>query len=366
MADVKKAAPRAAALREFPVIAEPGGNSVSGLSSGAFMTAQLHLAHSALFAGAGIVAGGPCRCVESFPGASPIAEDAYVQNALFICMNPLSKRTGPQAATLAQIARHSAGDGLIDPIGHLARQRLYLFTGSQDQVVDPLVVQATREFYLALGVPEAQLKFVDDVPAGHALLTSNLEDNALGVNAPPYLSRWTGMQSHDILRHIHGVLNPPSTRLSGEILRFDQREFFDPNDEGDSRSSMSAYGYAYVPQAVLEGAPARAIHVALHGCKQGYNYVNLDAGVPDRANEPPYGNRYFTTTGYNEIADSNGFIVLYPQVEGIDDGRTQNPEGCWDWWGYSDPDHPGRPDYWSKNAIQIRAIRAMLERLGAR
>ena len=31
--------------------------SVSGLSSGAFMTVQLHLAHSSMFIGAGVVAG---------------------------------------------------------------------------------------------------------------------------------------------------------------------------------------------------------------------------------------------------------------------------------------------------------------------
>ena len=37
-------------------------NSISGLSSGAFMTVQLHLAHSAKFVGAGIIAGGPYRC----------------------------------------------------------------------------------------------------------------------------------------------------------------------------------------------------------------------------------------------------------------------------------------------------------------
>lgn len=45
-------------------------SSVSGLSSGAFMTVQLHLAHSATFAGAGIIAGGPYRCAESFRAAA--------------------------------------------------------------------------------------------------------------------------------------------------------------------------------------------------------------------------------------------------------------------------------------------------------
>jgi poly(3-hydroxybutyrate) depolymerase len=125
---------------------------------------------------------------------------------------------------------------------------------------------------------------------------------------------------------------------------------------------MSQFGYAYVPRAVEDGATAR-VHIALHGCKQGYNYVNFIYGRPDSVNQPPYGDRYVTTTGYNHIADSNNIIVLYPQVQGRDDDFAQNPDGCWDWWGYSSPD-PAQPDYYSRNAIQIRAIYGMLRRLG--
>jgi hypothetical protein len=334
--------------------------SVSGLSSGAFMTVQLHLAHSSMFVGAGVIAGGPYRCAESFRGAAPIAEDAYVQNALFICMNPLIPQAGPDVERLVAAARQIARDGLIDPLRHLADHRLYVFTGSEDAVVDSSVVHTTRRFYESLGVAPDNLRFVDDVPAGHAILTTNLEDNPLGVNQPPYISRWESerMQSWDILEHIHGPLNPPADRPGGRLLRFDQREFF-----GDERrASMSAYGYAYVPRDVEEGAPCR-VHVALHGCKQGYNYVDVVNGQPDRANNPPYGNRYVTTTGYNEIADTNRIVVLYPQVEGIDDGQTQNPEGCWDWWGYSS-ERADDPDYFTQQAVQIRAIHAMLRRLG--
>jgi poly(3-hydroxybutyrate) depolymerase len=333
--------------------------SVSGLSSGAFMTVQLQLAHSSMFVGAGVIAGGPCRCVESFPEAAPLAEDAFVQNALFICMNPLTPQVGPQPEALARMAREMAADGLIDPLRHMAGQRLYIFTGSEDKVVDSSVVQATRRWYELLGVKPADLKFVDNVPAGHAILTTRLEDNPLGTNAPPYINRQPGdrMQSWDILDHIYPGLRPAVERPGGRILRFDQREFFSP----DSRSSMSAYGYLYVPQAVLDGAPCR-VHVALHGCKQGANYVNIVNGRRDSADEPPYGDRYVTTTGYNEKADPNDIVVLYPQVEGVDDGFTQNPEGCWDWWGYSSPSAT-HPDYYSKNAVQIRAIHSMLQRL---
>ncbi len=129
-----------------------------------------------------------------------------------------------------------------------------------------------------------------------------------------------------------------------------------------NRGSTLKYGYAYVPQAVADGAAAR-VHIVLHGCKQGYNYIDFTFGQSDFASQPPYGNRYVTTTGYNNIADSNNIIVLYPQAEGTDDSLTQNPDGCWDWWGYSSADAE-QPDYYSRDAIQIRAIHGMLSRLG--
>lgn len=337
---------------------QKGQSSVSGLSSGAFMTVQLHLAHSASFSGAGIIAGGPFRCAESYRGAAELAEDAYIENSLYICMNPLVPQTTPNAQRLADLANQTAKAGQIDSISNLANDRLYIFTGSQDKVVYSDVVARTRMFYELLGVKPHNITYDDSVPAGHSIITDNPEDSPLPTNQPPYINNGGFMQSHEILRHIYVNLSPATERLSGRLLRFDQTEFFG----SESRASMSRFGYAYVPRAVEEGAPAR-VHVALHGCKQGYNYVDYVNGRADIANQPPYGNRYITTTGYNHIADSNDIIVLYPQVEGTDNGETQNPDGCWDWWGYTSQNSQ-QPDYYSRDAIQIKAIHAMLNRLG--
>ena len=50
-----------------------------------------------------------------------------------------------------------------------------------------------------------------------------------------------------------------------------------------------------------------------------------------------------------------GWSILFPQIA----GSMVNPNGCWDWWGYSDIDYLG------KDAPQIAAIWAMAERLAA-
>src|SRR5204863_4834893 len=101
-------APAAPALPSFN--ADLTQCSVSGLSSGAFMTVQLHLAYSSMFIGAGVIAGGPYRCAESFRGAALTAEDAYVQNALYVCMNPLVPQAGPDPERLVAMAQHTARD----------------------------------------------------------------------------------------------------------------------------------------------------------------------------------------------------------------------------------------------------------------
>lgn len=335
-------------------------NSLSGLSSGAFMTVQLHLARSGSFCGAGIIAGGPFRCAESYRSRQLVAaEDAFIENSLYICMSPLTAQTAPQPRNLAALTRQTAEAGLIDDIVNLADDRLYIFTGSRDDVVYSDVVARTRQFYELLGVKGDNIAYHDSVPAGHSIITDNPEDSVLATNQPPYINNGGFMQSHEILRHIYGELKPPAERAAGRLIRFDQGEFVGADAPW---ASMSRFGYAYIPSQVVAGAVAEPrVHIALHGCKQGYNYTDYVNGRADTANRPPYGNRYVTTTGYNEIAESNDIIVLYPQAEGTDNGRIQNPDGCWDWWGYSCKD--ANALYYSRDAVQIKAIHAMLDRL---
>ena len=65
------------------------------------------------------------------------------------------------------------------------------------------------------------------------------------------------------------------------------------------------------------------------------------------------GDTFIKGAGFAEIADTNRLIVLFPQVK----ASIVNPQGCWDWWGYTDL------DYLSKDAPQIAAIWAMVQEL---
>ncbi|CUH78283.1 hypothetical protein [Tropicibacter naphthalenivorans] len=334
-----------------------GKHSISGLSSGAFMTVQLHIAHSSSFVGAGVIAGGPYRAAETFRGAAMTVPTSCILNSLYIAMTPLTPATAPDTEKLLGMAQETED---IDDLAHVAGQRMYIFTGTRDTVVNQFAVRSTHAFYEALGVRGDAMMFVDDIEAGHSIITMNPEDNPLDANRPPYINKGEFIQSHELLRHIYGPLAAPADARKGDLIRFEQKDFV---PKSLREASMAEFGYAYIPSRVASGeAQALGVHIALHGCKQGYAYVDFINGRADIRNQPPYGTRYVTSTGYLEIAEANDLIVLFPQVDGGDDNAVQNPEGCWDWWGYCSDD-PNNPDYYSRSAVQIQALYAMLTRL---
>lgn len=308
--------------------------SVSGLSSGAFMATQFHIAFSKTVLGAGIIAGGPYYCV----GASPLTP--LVDNAVSICQQPL-QGLEPNAKLLFEQAKGFAKKGEIDRLENLKRSRVYLFTGLADNVVASSVVDQTEVFYRLAGLPLENFQYIKGIQAGHALVTKRADMKACDANSAPYINNCGFDQSHDILRHIYGELHPPSVQLSGRLMKFNQRGFV-----SSWFSSMSDEAYVYVPKS-CETKTCK-VHVVFHGCEQGAQKI---------------GDLFVTASGYNELADSNQMIVLYPQVESSRSWfLPSNPFGCWDFWGYTRPLFM-TPDFYTKRGSQMAAVMAMLQHL---
>ncbi|MGL4377249.1 MAG: extracellular catalytic domain type 2 short-chain-length polyhydroxyalkanoate depolymerase [Microcoleaceae cyanobacterium] len=312
--------------------------SVSGLSSGGFMTAQLHVAYSDKFVGAGIMAAGPFDCVG-------IKQEKNLNRSMnfatAVCMKPL-KGTEPDGAKLFKKAVELAAQKKIDDVNNLKDDRVYIFTGSKDQTVDTPVVDQVNAFYEAAGLKPEQIKYRRDLlSAGHAIIAPKGEVPC-EVTAPPYINKCEGRESAQaVLTHIYGQLNPAAEQLSGKIIQFDQSEFIPPEAK---YTSMSSKAYAYVP--AICNTESCKVHIAIHGCQQGAEKI---------------GDKYYTTTGYNEIADTNKMIVLYPQAN---NSVLQNPQGCWDFWGYSTDDSKAAPVFYTKESPQMKTIMAMVDRLG--
>jgi len=312
-------------------------SSVSGLSSGAFMASQFYIAHSNIMVGAGIIAGGPYLCAQSWE------LQTYLINATTACMNPPNVKSGPNTPLLLEKTRVLAGNKKIDALANLPDDRLYLFSGQADNVVYTRVVDQTNQFFLQLGVSAAAILYNKNVNAGHAMITDNDDDGECGKTQAPFINDCDFELSHAIIEHIYGKMTkPPAKKVSGELLEFNQKEFID-----FEHSSMSDKAYVYIPAACR--TEQCRLHVVFHGCLQGAEVIGDD---------------YYAETGYNEIADSHNMVVLYPQVRPSTTSPF-NPQGCWDFWGYSSPNKT-MPDYYSKEAPQLRAVRGMVDRLAGK
>jgi len=66
--------------------------------------------------------------------------------------------------------------------------------------------------------------------------------------------------------HGGGLNRPdPSTVAAGDLILFDQSEFF---TFAPALSSMDKEGYVYVPSGCRDRTQACGLHIAFHGCTQ--------------------------------------------------------------------------------------------------
>ena len=312
--------------------------TVSGISSGAYMAGQFHLAHNSIVTGAGLIAGGPYGCAQSvFSGVAPGAGAIILSASRAVngCMLNALKIWGvPNPARLAKKARALARQQRIDPIENITSDRIYLFSGSKDQTVKPPIVEAAKAFYIDIGIKPQNIRFKNDIPAGHGFVTTD-HGGACASSNRPFIVDCDYDQAGAVLNHLIGNLAPPAIKKTGTFLKFDQIEFA---PKGRTHY-LSKTGIVYIPKSCRSSKGCR-VHVAYHGCSQNIAAV---------------GDAFSRDTGYARWADNNRIIILFPQVS----TGPLNPTGCWDWWGYT-----GK-DYLTRSAPQIQAVRAMLERLSA-
>ncbi len=340
-----------AALPACPAVAETlprlgadlSRTTVSGLSSGAYMAGQFQVAYSKLVVGAGIVAGGPYGCART-PGTelNPFLAMVLTWNsnrARYQCMRYGWALFGfgvPDPASLADYAKRLAAEGRIDPLEALQGDKLYIFSSQNDGTVWPGVVEAANAFYKKVGVPEANISFVTKDAAAHSFLTEG-EKPACGTKGPPFLNGCGYDQAKAILQQFYGTSLVERPAVEASFLRFEQGPFL----AGLSDTDFDDTGMAYIPADCREHTGC-AVHVVFHGCKQGLS-------------EGEVKEQFVRGSGYAHWAEGNRIILLFPQVR----RGNLNPDGCWDWWGYSGP------HFLERDAPQMVGVKRMIDRLAA-
>ncbi|ABC28834.1 probable poly(3-hydroxybutyrate) depolymerase precursor [Hahella chejuensis KCTC 2396] len=300
---------------------DPAQISVSGLSSGAFVAMQAHVAYSKTFMGAGLVAGGPYGCAEG-----------SLTQAVGRCM---SQGDLPDTEKFIALTQAMADQGDIDRLEFLRDDRVWIFHGKSDRRVWAASSQRAAEMYQTLSGSQNVSVNIDLIDAGHAMPTQNFGADCAQSDSP-YLGACEYDAAGLLLNHIYGPLAPAAPAIPENLLTFDQ-----------SLLSYSQYldetGYIYVPDACREAQAACRVHIALHGCKQNRSTLQ---------------DTFARHAGYNAWAESNRIIVVYPQTS----NDFMNRDGCWDWWGYADTGH-GTLDYLTQKGPQMQFIKRIVDRL---
>jgi poly(3-hydroxybutyrate) depolymerase len=311
---------------------DPQRVAVAGLSSGAYMATQVHLALNERIHGAALVAGGPYGCAQ---GA--------LDTALGPCMG--AQPAAPDIDALAKEATARAADGRIDPLAALDGDRVWVLHGAKDALVAPTLAASTASLYRKLGGTGLSV-VVDDTRAfGHGLPSPGGTAPCEAPASPWLLDCGFDAAGEAMARLFGDATSADADRpalestpaADGVLARFDQTGL-----AHEGAAGLADSGFVYTPKACA-GSACGAL-VVFHGCQQNAEMV---------------GETFVRESGFNRWADVHRVVVVYPQTQSS--YVPLNPKACWDWWGY------GGAEYDLKRGAQVRFVEAVLDRLaGAR
>ncbi len=310
--------------------------SVSGVSSGAAMAVQIHVAHSSIMRGVGVIAGVGYDCVDSRqPLGLRVARGLNCADG----SAPYGGSDGADFSVARTTDAVTVPGAIDDPAANLPRQKVWLFSGYNDGEVRRGAMDAVAQYY-GHYIDAANIFYKTNNHAPHALVTANYGGPCLALNSD-FINNCGYDAAGQLLEYIYGHLNAPVSAIqSGQVLAFDQNEFVPGHDAG--AAGFADTGYVYVPTACT--SQTCRVHVVFHGSQQYAGNV---------------GDAVYRHGGYNEWAETNRIIVLYPQTQAST--IPLNPKGCFDWWGLNEP--LGNAQFARKTGSQIAAVKAMLDRL---
>jgi len=372
---------------------DPHKITVSGVSSGAFMAQQLHVAYSDIFSGMGSVAGGPFFCAQNMAPS----DIATIKQQ---CMMGIGADL--TATTYIDKAKALDGTDKIAPLSNLKDDKVFIFNSQSDQVINPLLGNASRLFYkefinnsasnikawayipsygpfypVAHGMPTAKKMFDDYenlADTATPCAPSNSQQYSWFPN--PFMRGNDPWMYHcdyglisgydlgkDILSHLYGSMNTPTDFQAANLYSFKQAPYVSDlsSDQELNDHGIGTTGYAYVPSACKSGEKDCKLHVALHGCQQFPQWTfKGKIGSDESGQKITFGDLFYKNI-YNELAEANDIVMLYPQAHNIGTKEADtNPYGCWAFWAlFDDETH----SYYTREGREMKMIANMVNAL---
>lgn len=369
--------------------------SVSGVSSGAYMAAQLAVAYSSVFTGAGLIAGGPYFCAQNIPPSE-------IDKIKLICMNGGTIPDDIRPYVYETDARAETGD--IDPTSNIAKQKIFIFNSITDQIINPglgylsklyfdyykadvvaynalgLLNPAYVNYTVAHGMP-TQIKHYDAYyDASDRLLPCAPANSQLSPWFPVQYERgndpwlyYCPYPNEDaitldgfpmtqyILEHLYGSLSP-AKEPTGTMRAIPQLDY----TPYTSIAELHAHGigenaYFYIPSQCADGTVSTCkLHVALHGCQQFPERQFTAKAGSSSPGAKVFGDSFYNGP-YNGVAEANNIAILYPQAYNIGTSQSDiNPYGCWEFWPFFEEDIN---NYYTKSGVQMQMIEKMVDAL---
>ena len=265
------------------------------------------------------------------------------------CRSCLRAYDWPGSIELAYAAAaHAAGK--IDDPANWADKPIYLYAGAADSVVNADVVRKAAALYSA-DFSGAAVTATEEARKGG--VTLHVQDgaqhafstdvagygNACGGLASPFINFCDYDGAGAVLNTIYSGLKPRVDPIDSHVVSIDQAQYLTAIGWTAKDASMADTAYAYVPSGCAKDARECRIHVVYHGCLSYFGAVQ-DA--------------IYVHTGYNNWAEANDILILYPQTVAK---PFVNGQGCWDWYGFLND------DFDTQNGVQIRAVNAMVAAL---
>jgi hypothetical protein len=344
-------------------------HTVSGFSAGGSLAVIHQVAYSSSCNGAGILGGSPYGC-NSLP------------DALYTCSGYQHGSTqkngsipwGLYVDACAVYAQKRAARGAIDPLSGLAHSNVFLFSGTNDDIVFLPVMQAVSTQFLRWN---ASVHSEFSLPAEHAWLvdgqtclhpertnasaccgpkgkvtcpspTSGFVPSPLGccgecASGRPPLVWWTPpvnrCGSYDLsgvmLRHVLGRALPLQRlpALATNLLAVNQTALL-PSGWNSSRAGVDDTGWIYHPTRCLLGGHASCpMHIHYHCC--GCNWRVLSSS-------------YMLQNGLAQYAEGEGIVLIFPQA-------STESGGCFDWDGAT-----GLDTFDTRAGVQLRLAISMM------
>ena len=292
---------------------------VSGLSSGGYMANQFHIAHSDWVDKVGIIAAGPYYCAQN-----------NIKTALGQCVN---KSTNATSQNLTLQAETYEKQHKIAKLDNLKNSKVWLLRGTKDAKIHSDVAEALQKQYL-LWLESKQLEYISHLPFAHHFPTLT-HGSKCDVSESPFIGNCDYDAVGNMLSFLHAELQPRTPQPQGKLVSINQQLL-----GGEQATSLADQGFVYIPKTCEAGESCQ-LHISFHGCQQ---------------NEQTVGSQFIENNGLNNWADNNHMVVLYPQTKNSM-FMPLNPQGCWDWWGYTGS------DYATQNGQQIKAVKQIAESL---